>query len=310
MFFSEKISDIVLRRKWFCLCTMLLCLIACSGKDGNPGNNGTNGLDGAACVGREITAGMEIVCGDIVVDTLKNGRNGIMCELNDLNGTLSLSCGADTVYWVGSVCGLTTYDPLSHFCDSRDQQIYRYVSIGSQVWMAENLAWLPVVHGFSEELSSTPNYYVYADSSSDTSSAKTSIYYTAYGVLYDWVAALTACPKGWHLPSDNEWATLTNFVGGDSVAGRQLKSERGWTVAENIVNDNVFGFSALPGSIHLSSGLTHAVGDYGDWWSATESDSVNAYYRSMFYTNNRVNRRSDNKEDGASVRCIQDEWGS
>jgi uncharacterized protein (TIGR02145 family) len=128
-----------------------------------------------------------------------------------------------------------------------------------------------------------------------------------YGRLYDWETAKTVCPAGWHLPSDEEWTTLTDYVGND--AGTKLKAASGWK--SNGTDE--FGFSALPGgigiSIGISSGSFSGVGNEGIWWSATEATERNtsAYWRRMNDSySNVVGRSADNKSMLFSVRCVRD----
>jgi uncharacterized protein (TIGR02145 family) len=127
---------------------------------------------------------------------------------------------------------------------------------------------------------------------------------TKYGRLYDWETALTACPSGWHLPSDAEWTTLTSFVG--SPAGTKLKAKSGWNNGGNGTDD--YGFSALPGGFVDANGNFFYVGDIGRWWSATENDASNAWYRYMHvsYGSADVGRDSFGKTFLYSVRCLQD----
>ena len=121
--------------------------------------------------------------------------------------------------------------------DSRDSQIYQYKTIGTQVWMTENLAYLPSVVGPGTGSNSTAYYYVYGYDGTDVDAAKATSNYTTYGVLYNWPAAMSGaasssadpsgvqgiCPTGWHLPSDAEWTTLTDYLEGESVAGGKMK---------------------------------------------------------------------------------------
>ncbi len=102
--------------------------------------------------------------------------------------------------------------------DSRDSQIYQYITIGAQVWMTENLAYLPSVFAPATGSNSTAYYYVYGYNGTDVAAAKATSNYTTYGVLYNWPAAMNGsasstsnpsgvqgiCPSGWHLPSDAE----------------------------------------------------------------------------------------------------------
>ncbi len=117
------------------------------------------------------------------------------------------------------------------FTDSRDGKVYNTVTIGEQVWMAENLAYLPIVVG-PEACSLEPGheadkyYYVNGYNGTDVAAAKATTNYQTYGVLYNWPAAMNGatssdanpsgvqgiCPDGWHLPSDAEWMQLESFL--------------------------------------------------------------------------------------------------
>ena len=100
-----------------------------------------------------------------------------------------------------------------YFIDDRDQIKYKTVTIGNQIWMAENLAFLPKVSESGEGSKEKAYFYVYGYAGSSVDSAKRDSLYLIYGVLYNWVAAKTACPEGWHLPSDEEWQILEEYLG-------------------------------------------------------------------------------------------------
>jgi uncharacterized protein (TIGR02145 family) len=129
-------------------------------------------------------------------------------------------------------------------------------------------------------------------------------YCDTYGRLYDWATARTACPNGWHLPSDAEWDVLMNSVGGSSTAGRHLKATSGWY--DNGNGLDTYGFAALPGGRGHSGGNFSSVGNYGYWWSSTEYDSNYAYGRIMRYNYENVDRGNGDKVNMFSVRCVQD----
>jgi len=191
--------------------------------------------------------------------------------------------------------------------DSRDSQIYQYKTIGTQVWMTENLAYLPSVVGPGTGSNSTAYYYVYGYDGTDVATAKATSNYTTYGVLYNWPAAQSACPSGWHLPSDAEWTTFTDDLGGASVAGGKLK-EAGtahWN-SPNIGATNESGFTALPGGDRYDDGAFDAIGIIGFWWSSTESGTGYAWRRTLYYYGSVVGRGDYGKEDGFSVRCLRD----
>lgn len=112
------------------------------------------------------------------------------------------------------------------FTDPRDGNVYQIVTIGDQVWMAENLRYLPSVVGPGTGSDTIPYFYVYGYDGTSVIEAKTTANYDAYGVLYNWAAAMNGsssstanpsgvqgvCPPGWHLPSDAEWMQLIDHV--------------------------------------------------------------------------------------------------
>ncbi len=202
------------------------------------------------------------------------------------------------------------------FTDSRDGKTYKTVDIGEQTWMAENLAYLPSVSPHSSGEESMSYYYVYDYEGTDVVIAKATENFTTYGVLYNWLAATTGCPSGWHLPSDSEWEQLALYVNeqkgpytkdGDYWynVGFHLKTTYGWTSSGNGSDD--FGFSGKPGGYRVYDyfGL---VGSMGQWWSSTEVDSHHAYTRYLQSDPDSIFYRFSNfyKDYGFSVRCIKD----
>ncbi len=215
------------------------------------------------------------------------------------------------------------------FTDPRDGQTYRWVRIGEQVWMAENLRYLPSVFGWRAGSTTTPYYYVYGYNGTNVRAAKATDNYKNYGVLYNWPAALNACPPGWNLPSDADWTQLVDYVVAQGVpndAGnprgtanalkscRQVDSPFGgdcdtsehprWDSHDIHYGFDAFGFSALPGGGRLTSGSFARLGKNGVWWSSTEYSSARAWYRSMGH--GRVRRTDGNKTDRFSLRCVRD----
>jgi len=164
------------------------------------------------------------------------------------------------------------------FTDPRDSKTYQTVTIGNQVWMAENL-----------------NHEAEGSKCHDPK----------YGRLYDWETAKKACPPGWHLPDDKEWQDLVDFAGGKNVAGKKLKATSDWNdyggVSGNGTDD--YGFSALPGGDSFPNGK---IGEYGTWWSASENSGKNASYLSIHNDDDGVHRNHDDKSNLLSVRCIKD----
>ncbi|MDY0143384.1 MAG: FISUMP domain-containing protein [Bacteroidales bacterium] len=209
----------------------------------------------------------------------------------------------------GSSMSFTTEDGGSagSFTDPRDGNVYQTVTIGTQVWMAENLRYLPSVVGPGTGSNTTPYYYVYDYDGTDVNAAKGTSNYSTYGVLYNWTAAVNACPTGWHLPSDDEWTELTDYLGGTGVAGGKLK-ETGTThwFSPNTGATNETGFTALPGGYRGGNGAFNGVGGGGSWWSATEYGTGYAWGRGMLYDGSDVGRGNGSKELGFSVRCLRD----
>ena len=194
----------------------------------------------------------------------------------------------------------------STFTDSRDGNVYKYVKIGNQIWMAENLRYLPSVVGPGTGSQITPCYYVYGYDGTSVAAAKATANYTTYGVLYNYTAACNSCPDGWHLPSEAEWAELVQFVNTTDNAGFVLRSTSGWY--DNLNGTDDYVFTALPGGGRGNDGSFHSIGKYGDWWSATEDNAYasRAWGRTMKYDNSDVNSSDFNKQLGFSVRCVRD----
>jgi len=194
--------------------------------------------------------------------------------------------------------------------DKRDNnKTYKAVSVGSQMWMAENL-----------------NYATTGSFCSDPPNC------TAYGRLYTWAEAMALpdgcnittddpacryklprqgiCPENWHIPNDGEWSTLVLNAGG-SVAGRELKAESGWLESSPGVSGNGWdnGFKALPGG--WSDGTTvNDIGKFGYWWTTFESRDLDSAGFSIYYNmsslNRSVNRDYGTKTSLYSVRCVYD----
>ena len=168
-------------------------------------------------------------------------------------------------------------------------QIYHTVRIRDQIWFADNL-------NYADSLSILDlrgNSWCYDD---DVENCK------KYGRLYNWTAATTVCPEGWHLPSKDEWEILFSAVGGRASAGMMLRSVTGdWNGNKGL---DAFGFSALP------AGGRGSEGGYGNgdldafFWSSSENDGGGAYYV-WLYGSNDVRLYDHSKLDGNSVRSLQ-----
>jgi uncharacterized protein (TIGR02145 family) len=190
-----------------------------------------------------------------------------------------------------------------------DGNEYKVIKIGEQIWMAENLKTTRYRDGTAIPLVTdsavwsnlkTPGYCCY---NNDIGLE------TNYGVLYNWYAVSNSnlCPSGWHVPTDAEWTTLTDFLGGEPVAGGKLK-ETGtfhWKFP-NTGATNETGFTALPAGGREHDGTFANIGEKCAWWSATEDSFPYARFRFIGFDLSEVHRISWYVEAGFSIRCLKD----
>ncbi len=189
-----------------------------------------------------------------------------------------------------------------------DGNIYHTVNIGTQTWLVENLRVkhyangdeIPNIVDSTEWINLATGAYCYYQNNTTAN---------AYGLLYNWFAVNDnrgLAPPGWHVASDSEWQTLTDFLGGRFVAGGKLKEADTlhWN-PPNIGATNESGFSGLPGGYRSGIGNFDFWGSYGYWWSDSESDSINAWARSLSFQSGYIQRQDVWKTLGVSVRCIK-----
>lgn len=190
-------------------------------------------------------------------------------------------------------------------CTDLDGNHYAVVSINNQIWMAENLRYLPNVVGPVNGSPSEPYYYVYGYNGTNVEDAQATANYNIYGVLYNWQAAMSACPSGWHLPSYDDWLELVNYLG-YSIAGGKLKetSTSHWN-SPNYGATNRYGFTALPGGIRASIGSFGVINTDGAWWTAEELQG-SVWYFNITYNLIDIDGGYHDKEMGFSVRCVMD----
>lgn len=187
--------------------------------------------------------------------------------------------------------------------DSRDGNIYPYKTIGTQIWMVRNMAWLPSVSPTATGSNTAPFYYVFGYQGSIIAEAKATANYGTYGVLYNFDAAKTACPAGWHLPSDDEWTTLTGFLG--TKAGGKMK-EAGFThwLSPNTGATNSSGFTALPGGFRFDDGSLRYLRTDTFYWTSTEIGEF-AWDRALDNITEGFYRGYYNRNQAYSVRCMK-----
>ena len=210
----------------------------------------------------------------------------------------------------GNMISFTTLKDNSNTVTDYDGNVYNIITIGTQVWMVENLKVTHYRNGDPipniSDSADWANLITGAFCNYDNSFSNS----TTYGKLYNWYAVVDSrnlAPTGWHIPTDTELTTLTTFLGGETVAGGKLK-ETGtshWQTP-NTGATNVCGFTALPGGCRSFNGLFGAIGSYGYWWSSTVSSTMYAWGRSMVYDYSFVSSSSYSKNSGVSVRCVKD----
>ena len=282
-----------------------------NGKDGNDGKNGKNGengkdgSDGKSCTVVAIDNGYKIVCGGDSVGVVLNGEDGqdgakgdtgvagTSCSAEEDSNGVKITCTDGKSFTLSN--GANGKDGKSFvdgwMVDPRDKQLYRVVTIGEQTWMAENL-----------------NYKT-ENSWCGGGLDKTEGDCSKYGRLYTWAAANDACPEGWHLPDTTEWRKLFTAVGGQSTAGKILKSQTGWEDYYGTSGNgtDVYGFSAFPAGYRDYDGYFGSEGDYAYFWSATEYSSNDAYRMGLGYNSVGASLNYGNESSAFfSVRCLKD----
>jgi len=193
-----------------------------------------------------------------------------------------------------------------NFIDPRDKNFYKIITIGKQLWLGQNLRYLPRVYASNTLSLDSSRYYVNGYNGQSLDSAIRTLIYHKYGVLYNYKAALSACPSGWHLPSKEEWEELADSLGGRGIAGGKLKESgyEHWKYP-NIGATNSSGFTALPGGFNTDLGYS-LINSLGQWWSSTEYNSSTAVYQWLFYEYESLHNSSVDKTTGCSIRCIRD----
>jgi len=213
------------------------------------------------------------------------------------------------------------------FIDKRDGKKYKWVKIGNQIWMVENLAYEP---------KTSDGYYGYRYWKEGSNNSEKNKWFSiyedndqnlqTYGLLYTWEAVMNdersdsnvcgICPEEWHIPTDDDWKQLELALGmpqselnkiyyRGTTEGAKLKSISGWSRQGNGTNES--GFSALPmGYRHYIDGRFYNIRNYATFWSSTEVSNDQAWARYLSYENSQINRYYDSKKSAFAVRCVKD----
>lgn len=185
---------------------------------------------------------------------------------------------------------------------------YKTVQIGTQIWMAENLRTtkyndgtpIPNVTEFGEWQGLSTGAYAWYDNDEATNKH-------LFGALYNGYAVETGklAPQGWHIPTNEEWEILADYLGGKNVAGGKLK-ERGtnnWD-APNTDATNEVGFTALPGGFRDGGFIGNGLN--AQWWTSSATSPTEAMYRWVAYDHGSLAALDYLKRNGFSIRCLKD----
>ena len=300
------------------LVTMGLVAFAVVGCDDSSsasvGPNDEPGIESSSSNSGKVTEPAEVTSSSSSVDTISSSslQGDKKSSSSGVKDTSSSSLKSESSSSDENSQSSSSKDPElaeGFLTDPRDGQTYKTVTIGDQVWMAENLNY------------ETGNSYCYNNNSANC---------TKYGRLYTWAAAMDSvgtlttngkgcgykktcsptypvrgiCPEGWHLPSKTEFETLFTAVGGQDSAGTALKSTGGWFNDGN--GTDAFGFSALPAGDRGSNGGCNYEGLNAYFWSSTEYDSNYAYNVLLYVNFDYAYLDYGNKDYGFSVRCLKD----
>ncbi len=258
----------------------------------------------------------------------QHSLNGIVDDIRIYNRMLFPSEINALYHENGWNDGLLT-DP---FIDPRDSTVYRQVRIGNQVWMTENLKWLPEVYdppvNYPEGVVgySKPLYFVYDYNDTIVSEAKESRCYDVYGVLYNYSAAMSACPDGWRLPERDDWLQLAKYINVEDIeyseiitfysksAGLHLKAYQGWDFMGNNGNgiDDYF-FSALPGGGYVNAEESDGyfgVEQNSFWWFRKNGERYGVLRLNDFdnyFREEVIQEYMEPYHDAYSVRCVKED---
>ena len=260
----------------------------------------------------------------LIGGTLANGEgrlaytiSGTPTTAGTANFAIALGGKSCTITLTVDDVAQTIGKPGPNITDS-DGNSYKTVTIGTQQWMAENLkvskysdgTTIPNITDDTQWSNLTTGAWSYYNNDV-TNNAK-------YGKLYNWYAVSktsngnkNVCPTGWHVPTDAEWTVLTDYLGGETVAGGKMKEvgTTSWNSPNSPNTDatNTSLFTGLPGGYrNVNGNFNYSIGFFGSWWSSTEDNTDNASNRYLSYANGIAYSLSNLKKDGLSVRCLRD----
>jgi uncharacterized protein (TIGR02145 family) len=215
---------------------------------------------------------------------------------------------ADLIFWASGIVPLH----FAGFITDLDGNVYKTITMGTQTWMAENLrtttlsdhSTLPVVEINADWAAlASPAYCWYENVASNSEVA------ARCGALYNWhtVSSGNLCPDGWHVPTQEEYRILVDYVGGTDIAGGKLKENgtKNWN-RPNTMATNLSGFTALPGGGRSMDGTFSNIGNAAFFWTATESSASEGVAVVLSCNSGVYQEITPDNEAGLSVRCVKD----
>ncbi len=279
------------------------------------------GGNGGAHNGQIVTStGVSGLTATLKAGSFANGSGSLTYSITGTpatSGTASfaLNIGGKTCTVTRTVA-IAPQNPTSGFGSNitdAEGNSYKTVYIGTQQWMGENLkvskysdgTTIPNITDNTQWQNNTTGAWAYYNNDA-ANNAK-------YGKLYNWYAVSkttngnkNVCPTSWHVPTDAEWSVLTDYLGGQTVAGGKMKEVGviNWNTP-NTDATNTSLFTGLPGGF-LGNGDYVSIGNDGNWWSSTEGKTYGAWTRNLSFYNGGASRDDSIKKHGFSVRCLRD----
>ena len=289
-----------------------------------------NGCDSVVLLHLEITNNGIPVYSEVEINTCANPfvYNGeTFTESGGYQQVLTAANGCDSIVLLWLHLGTGVYD-------ERDGNSYCSIMYGEQEWLVENMRYLPAVNRVNEYSGSEEMYYVYGYDGNDVDEAKSNPNYIEYGALYNWRAALSACPAGWHLPSDAEWSqfevylenngyNFDDYIDTDNdrethnVIAKSIAATSGWVDCNEVNNpgwlqpkNNESSFNGKPGGYRYYTNTFERKNERTLWWTSTSefgsSSDSRAWDRKLGYELEDLWKTPNNKSVGFSVRCVRD----
>jgi len=206
---------------------------------------------------------------------------------------------------VPSLCtGKPPADSIQRSC------VVNLIAIGTQTWTTKNLDVAIYRNGDSIPEAKDNTAWANLTTGAWCYYANNTANGTTYGKLYNWYAVNDPrglAPNGYHIPTDEEWTTLTTYLGGEQIAGGKMK-EAGTShwLSPNTAATNSSCFAGLPGGGRIGNGDFTKIGANGNWWSSSESSAFNAWFRYLSGPNGTLGRDYYYEHGGISVRCLKD----